>query len=140
MWDLQHCDPKKCTGRKLERKRLIKSLKLSQRFSGLILSPMGTRCVSPEDRYIYRSFVRKDLKLHAPCATHTYNCHLINTGCSKGVWGNFHPAGGPPPLPSLPPEEKNYKNQPFSVNMWIFCPFLHPLPFPSPPPKKKMPS
>ncbi|XP_072029248.1 18S rRNA aminocarboxypropyltransferase-like [Amphiura filiformis] len=52
MWDLQHCDPKKCTGRKLHRKGLIQSLKLSQRFTGLILSPMGTRCVSPEDRSI----------------------------------------------------------------------------------------
>lgn len=52
MWDLQHCDPKKCTGRKLARKRLLRTLKLSQRFDGVILSPMGTNCVSPQDRSI----------------------------------------------------------------------------------------
>ncbi|XP_041474218.1 18S rRNA aminocarboxypropyltransferase-like isoform X2 [Lytechinus variegatus] len=52
MWDLMHCDPKKCTGRKLARKRLLRTLKLSQRFDGIILSPMGTNCVSPQDRSI----------------------------------------------------------------------------------------
>lgn len=29
MWDLNHCDPKKCSGRKLSRHGLIKNLKVA---------------------------------------------------------------------------------------------------------------
>ncbi|XP_047364634.1 18S rRNA aminocarboxypropyltransferase [Vespa velutina] len=56
MWDLEQCDPKKCTGRKLSRHGLIKTLRLSTRFPGLVLSPSGKSCVNPMDRNIIQDF------------------------------------------------------------------------------------
>lgn len=53
--DLGHCDPKKCSGRKLLRLKLIKNLKLGQTFKGLVLSPMATCTVNPLDRSIIES-------------------------------------------------------------------------------------
>lgn len=52
MQDLGHCDPKKCSGRKLCRLGFVKNLSLSHRFPGLVLSPMGEKCISLEDKDI----------------------------------------------------------------------------------------
>ena len=55
MWDLGHCDPKRCSGRKLVKARLVEALKLGTRFRGVCLSPAGTRCVSREDEVLVRA-------------------------------------------------------------------------------------
>ncbi|CAG8557518.1 9125_t:CDS:2 [Ambispora leptoticha] len=52
MWDFDHCDPKRCSGKKLSRLGIVKILKVSSRFRGISLSPNGEQAVSPADRAI----------------------------------------------------------------------------------------
>ncbi|KAL1129185.1 hypothetical protein AAG570_013715 [Ranatra chinensis] len=56
MWDMEHCDPKKCTGRKLSRLGLISMLRLGQKFNGIVLTPVGEKCVSADDKSIVERF------------------------------------------------------------------------------------
>lgn len=50
MFDFNQCDPKRCSGRKLQRHGMITTQKLGTKFSGLLLSPTGTSTISPADR------------------------------------------------------------------------------------------
>lgn len=52
MWDFGQCDAKRCTGRKLARMGLLRTLRLSETRKGVVLSPLGQRSVSAEDRAI----------------------------------------------------------------------------------------
>jgi len=52
MWDLGQCDPKKCSGRKLVRHRLVTVLRASQKFGGIVLDPLATQVLSPADTEI----------------------------------------------------------------------------------------
>lgn len=49
MWDFAQCDPKRCSGRRLARMGQIEEFRINTRFTGIILSPTGTRCLSPAD-------------------------------------------------------------------------------------------
>jgi pre-rRNA-processing protein TSR3 len=50
MWDFDHCDPKRCSGKKLVRMGLVKSIRVGHKFRGVVLSPTGERTISPSDR------------------------------------------------------------------------------------------
>jgi len=50
--DFGQCDSEKCTGKKLERLGLIKNLRVTQKFRGVILSPNGQQAVSKADRSV----------------------------------------------------------------------------------------
>jgi pre-rRNA-processing protein TSR3 len=51
-WDLGHCDPKRCSGKKLMRLGMMRELHLGQRHAGVIITPNGKHTVSPADREI----------------------------------------------------------------------------------------
>jgi pre-rRNA-processing protein TSR3 len=48
-WDLGHCDPKRCSGARLLRQSLIRSLPLGVRFAGVVITPNGKSVLSPAD-------------------------------------------------------------------------------------------
>ena len=49
MWDFGHCDPKRCSGRKLAKMGHLRVLKPYQKFGGIILSPFAQIPISPSD-------------------------------------------------------------------------------------------
>ncbi|KAL5703889.1 hypothetical protein ACHQM5_022383 [Ranunculus cassubicifolius] len=55
MWDFGQCDAKKCSGRKLSRFGLLKELRVTHGFGGIVLSPGGTQCVSKEDHLLMKN-------------------------------------------------------------------------------------
>ncbi|KAJ9148699.1 Ribosome biogenesis protein TSR3 [Pleurostoma richardsiae] len=48
-WDLGHCDPKRCSGKKLIKLGLMRELHIGQRHNGVIITPNGKRVLSPAD-------------------------------------------------------------------------------------------
>lgn len=56
MWDFDHCDPKRCSGKKLERLGLIKNLRIGQKFTGVVVSPSGKTVVCPDDKELVENY------------------------------------------------------------------------------------
>lgn len=54
MWDFAQCDPKRCSGRKLCRLKVIEEFRVGHKFRGIILTPSGTRVISPADKEIVK--------------------------------------------------------------------------------------
>lgn len=55
-WDLGHCDPKRCSGKRLMRLGLMRELHVGQRHSGVIITPNGKQTLSPADRPLLDQF------------------------------------------------------------------------------------
>ena len=49
-WDLGHCDPKRCSGKRLMKLGLMRELHMGQRHNGVIITPNGKHVISPADR------------------------------------------------------------------------------------------
>ncbi|KAK4231953.1 hypothetical protein QBC38DRAFT_464980 [Podospora fimiseda] len=55
-WDLGHCDPKRCSGKKLMKLGLMRELHLGQKHPGVIITPNGKSTISPADKPILEQF------------------------------------------------------------------------------------
>ncbi|KAH8151672.1 uncharacterized protein LAJ45_04294 [Morchella importuna] len=55
-WDLGHCDPERCSGKKLIRQGLMRDLPIGRKFSGVIITPNGKGPVSQADRPLLEEF------------------------------------------------------------------------------------
>ncbi|RYP78980.1 hypothetical protein DL770_006775 [Monosporascus sp. CRB-9-2] len=55
-WDLNHCDPKRCSGKKLIRLGLMRDLHVGQRHNGVIITPNGKHTLSPADRELMEQY------------------------------------------------------------------------------------
>ncbi|TVY58477.1 Ribosome biogenesis protein TSR3 [Lachnellula cervina] len=55
-WDLGHCDPKRCSGKKLMKIGLMRELHIGQKHSGVIISPNAKQTISPADRELFEQY------------------------------------------------------------------------------------
>ncbi|KAL8686360.1 MAG: hypothetical protein Q9218_007162 [Villophora microphyllina] len=55
-WDLEHCDPKRCSGKRLIHFGMMRSLSVGQKHPGLVISPNAKTLISPLDREILLTY------------------------------------------------------------------------------------
>ncbi|OAX81026.1 hypothetical protein ACJ72_04636 [Emergomyces africanus] len=55
-WDMGHCDPKRCSGKKLMQHGVMHELQIGQKFAGVVVSPNAKRTISPADNELLEQF------------------------------------------------------------------------------------
>lgn len=55
-WDLGHCDPKRCSGKRLLKLGLMRDLHVGQRYNGVVITPNGKKTLSPADAELLVQF------------------------------------------------------------------------------------
>ncbi|KAE8349053.1 hypothetical protein BDV28DRAFT_142039 [Aspergillus coremiiformis] len=55
-WDLGHCDPKRCSGKRLMHLGLMRELAIGQKYPGVVVSPNAKKIISPSDRDILEQY------------------------------------------------------------------------------------
>ena len=55
-WDLNHCDAKRCSGKRLMRLGLMRELHVGQKHPGIVVSPKAKTLLSPADRPILEQY------------------------------------------------------------------------------------
>lgn len=55
MWDFDHCDPKRCTGKKLAKLGIVRSISVQYSCKGVVLTPVGQCAVSKADADLART-------------------------------------------------------------------------------------
>jgi len=55
-WDLEHCDPKRCSGKRLMRFNMMRELSVGQKFAGVVISPNAKRLISPLDKELIEQY------------------------------------------------------------------------------------
>lgn len=55
-WDLGHCDPRRCSGKRLMKLNLLRPLSPGQRHPGVVITPNGKHTLSPADADLLINF------------------------------------------------------------------------------------
>ncbi|EEP77108.1 hypothetical protein UREG_01957 [Uncinocarpus reesii 1704] len=55
-WDLGHCDPKKCSGKKLMHFGMMRELPIGHKFPGVVISPNAKHTLSPADKPLLEQY------------------------------------------------------------------------------------
>ncbi|KAK3633046.1 ribosome biogenesis protein tsr3 [Elasticomyces elasticus] len=55
-WDLNHCDAKRCSGKRLMRLGLMRELHVGQKHPGIVISPKAKTIVNPSDREVLEQY------------------------------------------------------------------------------------